>query len=226
MTVFLIVMLIISISMDSFGIGIVYGIKNIKLPILSNLLIALLTGLSTFWAMKTGLYFFTLLPPTRADFISSAALIAAGVWTMLQSWAEPSENNSIKTEKEIIKKEINNGEALKTFFTLRIKSLGLLIQILKEPASVDQDCSGTIDFKEACLLGTALSLNNLAGGVAGGMAGLEPELTAFLSALISIIFFLGGNRLGRGCLSRWTGKKAAYIAGLMLIIIGIIEFFI
>ncbi|OPX91547.1 MAG: manganese efflux pump MntP [Pelotomaculum sp. PtaB.Bin013] len=225
MTLFLIVMLIISISMDSFGIGIVYGIRKIKLPFLSNLLIALLTGLSTLLAMRTGLYFFTLLPPRWAGCIGSGALIAVGVWTMLQSWAKPSENTNIEIEEKSIKEKNNNNEAPKAFFTLRIKSLGLLIQILKEPTTADWDYSGVIDLKEACLLGAALSLNNLAGGVAGGMAGLKPELTALLSALISFLFFLGGNRLGRSYLSRWTGEKAAYIAGLMLIIIGVVEFF-
>jgi len=225
LTLFLIVMLIVSISMDSFGIGIVYGIRKIKLPFLSNLFIAFLTGLSTLLAMKTGLYFFTLLPPRWADYTGAAALIAVGVWTMLQSWAKPSENTSMEIAQKNVEDKDNHKEAPKTFFTLRIKSLGLLIQILKEPASVDQDYSGVIDLKEACLLGAALSLNNLAGGVAGGMAGLKPELTALLSAMISFLFFLGGNRLGRSHLSRWTGEKAAYIAGLLLIIIGAAEFF-
>jgi len=224
LTPFLMILLILSISMDSFGIGIAYGLKRIKMPFLSNLLIALLTGACTFFAMKTGICFITLLPLLWANYISSAALIAVGFWTMLQSWAKPVENvNTIK--EKTIKTKNNENENFKIFFTLRIKSLGLLVQILKEPSSVDQDCSGTIDLKEACLLGAALSLNNMAGGVAGGMAGLKPELTALFSALTSIVFFLSGNLLGRNYISRWTGEKAAYIAGLMLIIIGIIEFY-
>jgi len=226
LTLFLIVLLVLSISMDSFGIGIVYGLRKIKLPFLSNLLIASLTGTSTFLAMKTGTYFFTLLPPLWANYVISAALIAVGIWTMLQSWAKPGEEISDREEETILNEENNNDEVFKAFFTLRIKSLGLLIQILKEPTSVDRDYSGTIDLKEACLLGAALSLNNLAGGVAGGMAGLKPEFTALFSALISILFFWSGNWLGLSYFSRWTGEKAAYIAGLMLIIIGLIKFFI
>lgn len=222
MELFLIVLLIFSISMDSFGIGIVYGLRNIKLPFFSNLLIALMTGLCTFLAMKTGIHFIALLPPPWANYISSAVLIAVGIWTMTQSWAKPSEDVNIK-KRTINKLKNNDHKTFKTFLTLRIRSFGILIQILKEPDSVDQDYSGTIDLRESCLLGAALSLNNLAGGVAGGMAGLKPELTAIFTAIISILFFWGGSWLGRNYLSRWTGEKTVYLAGSMLIIIGIIE---
>ncbi|MDD3653389.1 MAG: sporulation membrane protein YtaF [Desulfotomaculaceae bacterium] len=224
MELLLISLLIFSISLDSFGIGIVYGLRNIKLPLFSNLLIALMTGLCTLLAMKTGIYFIGLLPPSWSNYISPAVLIAVGIWTMTQSWAKPGNNTSTGMRNRAINKPPNNGNKTpKTYLTLRIKSLGLLVQILREPSSIDWDYSGTIDLREACLLGAALSLNNLAGGVAGGMAGLKPELTAIFTTLISILFFLGGNWLGRNYLSRWTGEKAAYIAGSMLIIIGIIE---
>lgn len=223
MTLFLIALLVISISLDSFGIGIVYGLRKIKLPFLSNLLIAFITGLSTFIAMKTGLYLFTLLPPHLARYFVAAALIAAGVWTMRQSWAKPDEKGNTCTNADAIQAAGRESNTTVTFFTLRIKSLGILIQILKEPVSADRDYSGTIDLKEAFLLGAALSLNNLAGGVAGGMAGLTPALAAFFAAIINILFFWSGNRLGHSYLSRWTGGKAAYIAGLMLITIGLIE---
>jgi putative sporulation protein YtaF len=107
--------------------------------------------------------------------------------------------------------------------TFEIKVLGLLIRILKEPVAVDQDRSGAIDFKEACVLGLALTLNNLAGGLGGGMAGLNPGLTALLALVTSLLFFVIGLKVGQTYLSRWIGERSAVIAGLALIAIGVYE---
>lgn len=221
-----IVLLALSTSLDSLGVGIVYGLRRIRLPFASNLLIAVLTGLGTLAAMKAGEYVFALLPRVWANPISSGIMIAAGIWIMFQSWAKPSENSGKKTGEPETKAGGGAGCAPKTVITLQIKSLGILIRILKEPATVDRDCSGAIDFKEACVLGMALSLNNLAGGLGGGMAGLDPGLTALLTAMISFFFFVVGIRVGHNYFSRWVGDRATRIAGIVLIAIGIYEFFI
>lgn len=96
MQLFAIVLLALSTSLDSLGVGIVYGLRKIRLPFASNLLIAVLSGLGTFTAMKAGEYVFTLLPGMWAGYISSGVMIAAGVWIMFQSWAKPGENNGKK----------------------------------------------------------------------------------------------------------------------------------
>jgi putative sporulation protein YtaF len=153
-------------------------------------------------------------------------MIAAGIWIMFQSWAKPGENNGEKKDAPDTNEERSSSCAPRTVITLHIKSLGLLIRVLKEPAAIDRDCSGTIDFKEACVLGLALSLNNLAGGLGGGMVGLNPELTAALTALVSFFFFVVGIRLGHNYFSRWVGDRATQIAGLALVAIGVYELFI
>lgn len=221
-----IVLLALCTSLDSLGVGIVYGMRKIRLPFASNLLIAVLTGLGTLMAMKAGEYVFALMPRVWANYISSGIMIAAGIWIMLQSWARPSENIGKKTCEPEIKASHSAGGAPEAVITLRIKSLGILIRILKEPAAVDRDCSGAIDFKEAIVLGMALSLNNLSGGLGGGMAGLNPELTALLTAITSFFFFVVGSRIGYNCFSRWIGERATRIAGLVLIAIGVYELFI
>lgn len=225
MQLFAIVLLALSTSLDSLGVGIVYGLRKIRLPFASNLLIAVLTGLGTFAAMKAGEYVFTLLPRVWAGYISAGVMIAAGVWIMFQSWAKPSENNGKKTDEAevVVKLEATCGP--RAVMILRIESLGLLIRILKEPTAIDRDCSGTVDFKEACVLGLALSLNNLAGGLGGGMLGLNPELTALLTSAVSFFFFVVGIKIGHNYLSNWIGERATQIAGLVLIAIGVYELF-
>lgn len=218
------VLLAVSSSLDNLGIAIVFGMRRIRLPFTSNLLIAVMTSLGTFVSMKAGEYMFTLLSPDLANYLSSGIMIAAGGWVMFQSRIKPGENDGKKNGPET-KGGNSNGGAPKTIFTMHIKSLGLLINILREPATVDQDYSGTIEIKEAFLLGLALTLNNLAGGIGGGMAGLNPELTATITLVTSLVFFVCGMRIGHNVLAKWIGERASFIAGLVLIAIGVYEFF-
>jgi len=225
-----IVLLALSTSLDSLAVGVVYGLRRIRLPLSSNLLIAFLTGLGTFAAMKAGAYIFTLMPPAWAAYISSGVMAGAGVWIILQARSQPAANDVTAEEQPATQGGSNRtvpslpekGESI-PLVTFEIRVLGLLIRILKEPVAVDKDSSGSIDFKEACVLGLALTLNNLAGGLGGGMAGLNPGLTALLALATSLLFFLIGLRIGKAYLSRWIGERSAVIAGLALIAISIYE---
>lgn len=227
-----IVLLALSVSLDSLAVGVVYGLRKIRLPWSSNLLIAILTGLGTFGAMKAGAYILNLIPPIGASYISSGVMFGAGLWIILQSRGKPGENEGPASEQPAAHLGSSRTAPLLPperdyvpLVTFEIKVLGLLIRILKEPVAVDKDCSGTIDFKEACVLGLALTLNNLAGGVGGGMVGLNPGFTAFLALITSLVFFVIGLRIGKTYLSRWIGERSTWIAGLALIAIGIYELF-
>lgn len=219
-------LLSVSSSLDNLGVAIAFGMRKIRLPFISNLIIAVMTSLGTYISMKAGEYVFTLMPTVLANYLSSGIMIAAGGWVMFQSRAKPDENNG-KREKEY---EVAARDSVdvthRTVISVRIKSLGLLIYILREPATVDRDYSGSIDFKEAFLLGLALTLNNLAGGIGGGMAGLNPELTATLTLITSLIFFVTGMRVGHNYFSNWIGERASQMAGLVLIAIGVYELFV
>jgi putative sporulation protein YtaF len=220
-----IVLLALSISLDSLAVGIVYGLRRIRMPWSSNLLIAVLTGLGTFAAMQAGSYVITFMPPDWASYISSGVMAGAGLWIILQSRSGGAAAGDLPPAPGD-HKDLRQPPAAREYVQLasiEIKFLGLLIRILKEPAAGDRDASGTIDFKEACIVGMALSLNNLAGGLGGGMAGLNPLYTALLALVISILFFITGLKVGQRYLSRWIGERSAVIAGLILILIAVYE---
>ena len=65
--------------------------------------------------------------------------------------------------------------------------------IFLSPENADADESKHIDFKEATLLGIALSLNNIGGGLSAGMLGLDAFLVGFLSAVLSFVALWAGN---------------------------------
>lgn len=66
-----------------------------------------------------------------------------------------------------------------------------------------------VETYRAFLLGLALTLNNLAGGIGGGMAGLNPGLTAAITLVTSLAFFVGGMRIGHNYFAKWIGERAS-----------------
>jgi putative sporulation protein YtaF len=217
------ILLAVSSNLDNLGVAITFGLRKVQVPWAANLLIAVLTGLGTLLSMKAGGYVTSLLPPFWSNLISSVIMVSVGVWVMFQSWGNPKAKEGSGTVA-VVNPIVEN--APKTIIALRIKTFEVLIRILEEPNTVDQDHSGNVDLKEATLLGAALSLNNIAGGIGGGMAGLKPELTALFATMISFIFFEIGVKFGKSYFTKCLGDRASQLAGAILIAIGIYEFFI
>jgi putative sporulation protein YtaF len=96
-----------------------------------------------------------------------------------------------------------------------------ICDILLKPENADIDSSKHIDFKEATLLGIALSINNVGGGLSAGMMGLNSFLVGFLSAVLSFVALWAGNHVAEFFIKRNISTKAALAGGILLIAIGI-----
>jgi len=208
-------LLSLSSNLDNIGIGVSYGIRRIAIPFLSNLIVALVTTVGTFLSMSLGDLLARHIPDRLASGTGSGLIIAAGIWVLLQTWIKP---NGTSTPPPPVLQET------KKVFELRIRSLGLLIRILREPGGVDMDCSGRIEGREALVLALALTVNNLAGGFGGGMVGISIPLTTALVFVLSLLTLAYGVKFGHLYLSRWLGKWASLAAGLILIAVGVYEF--
>jgi putative sporulation protein YtaF len=93
--------------------------------------------------------------------------------------------------------------------------------ILLKPENADMDNSKHIDFKEATVLGIALSINNVGGGLSAGMIGLNSFLVGFLSAALSFVALWAGNHVAEFFIKRNVSNKAAVIGDILLIVIGL-----
>jgi putative sporulation protein YtaF len=100
-----------------------------------------------------------------------------------------------------------------------------LWNIILRPHHADVDASKHIDFKEGTVLGVALSINNIGGGLSAGIIGVSPWLVGCLSALVSFLALWAGNYLAEFFVRRGIAKKANIIGGLLLIIIGVRQVF-
>ncbi|MGD0232609.1 MAG: manganese efflux pump [Syntrophorhabdales bacterium] len=187
-------------NLDNIGVRIAYSIRGIRINTLINIWISVITFVISFFAAFSGTAISGLISKEQSSLIAMLLLTAVGSWMILGPH---------------LKK--NNGPA-DTFIRLKEKGLG---HILLNPENADMDGSKHIDFREATLLGVALSINNIGGGVSAGMIGLNSFWVGFLSSVLSFLALWAGNYVA-AFFTKWNiSNKATVAAGLLLIAIGI-----
>jgi len=211
------VILSLAVSLDSFGVGITYGLKRIKIPITSTIIISLASAVMILLSMQIGVWISLVLSPGFAKWIGAGILIAVGIWAIAQVLLNKYDDQE---QKNIEVK--NTGERI---ISIEIKKLGLVIQILRKPMKADIDRSGIISSAEAVLLGIALSLDAFGAGLGAALIGFQPMMTAITIAGMSGLFILFGLRVGFIFSEVKFLKKFTILPGLILILIGIIKFF-
>ena len=89
----------------------------------------------------------------------------------------------------------------------------------------DLDKSGDINIKEALIVAFGLTFNNLGTGIAASITGVNIQFTVIFTFILSILTIIIGEVVGNHVLGKLFGKYAPLISGILLIILGIIEFF-
>lgn len=217
------VILALAVSLDGFGVGIMYGLRKIRIPPVSIAIISGCSGLVIYASMKAGAYAAQFVSPVLAKWIGAVILIGIGLWAIVQMRKqrhEPAHDATHSPEPEQIKQEPAN---LRTVLRIELKRLGLVIEILRSPSLADMDRSGIISSSEAVLLGTALSLDAFGAGIGAAFMGFPPLMTALMIALSSGLFISTGLRVGLAYAdTRWL-HKISMLPGFILIAIGIMR---
>ena len=174
--------LAISSSIDSLGIGITYGLKRTKLSKIDKLILFIVSIITTTISGIIGCILTNVLSINICEFSGSAILICMGIFIIIQT-----------NDKEL---------------------------------SFDLDNSNDINYKEALLLGLALSLDSLCIGIGGSTIGINIYIFSILAAILQYIFLSLGNYLGIHMIhfkfipqNIWTK-----ISGILLILIGLLKF--
>ena len=208
--------LAISSSIDSFGIGITYGIRNTKISNSAKLILFVISFIVSFFAVYFGDFLKDLLPDNIANYIGCCLLIFLGGFVCFQSFK--------KDTKNPVCDEVFAEPKIYRFF---IKFLGITIQIIKDPSSSDLDKSNLIDGKEALFLGVALSFDSFAIGISSGILGIHSILFPLVVSAFQLLFISLGNLLGSTLnrFSKFPQSIWSIISGILLILIGIVKFF-
>ncbi|OEF95598.1 sporulation membrane protein YtaF [Desulfuribacillus alkaliarsenatis] len=219
MTWISIFVLAFAVSLDSFGVGLTYGLRNIRISIFPLLLISLLSGLMILLATQVGSGLLYVIPESLAEALGGIILIAIGIWAIYNLLTQKDKKNS---ESKPEKRKHTGSDNI---ITIEVKRLGILIQILKTPSKADIDKSGEISIAEAAVLGLALSLDAFGAGIGAALVGFPPLQTAVLIAICSFLCLYFGVLLGRTFSSIKLFQKISYLPGTMLIILGLTKIF-
>lgn len=204
------VMVGLAVSMDGFMVGLAYGIKKIKIPLVSMLIITMASVTAVSLSMFFGKALTMVLSAENAVYLGSILLIVLGAYFLLSGLREKIESIEVDHEEPLL--------------TLSIKFLGIMIQILKEPARADFDESGEIGSREALFLGMALSMDAFGAGVGLALTGLNILHTALCVGVVKFILVNMGILLGRSLPGEGFKSVASFIPGLILVGIGLINF--
>ncbi|MEQ6375693.1 sporulation membrane protein YtaF [Bacillaceae bacterium S4-13-56] len=205
------VTIVLAVSLDSFTVGLTYGVRKMTLPWKSLLLIGVMSALTFYTSMSIGSYLSSFLEPHQAEQLGGWILMAIGMFVLLQYFRS---SFSLKKEGKNVKPYILKWE---------IQSLGVVIQILRKPMSADFDRSGSITGFEAVFLGLALSLDAFGAGIGISMFGFSTFLTSFLVAATSSLLLFTGMKCGRGLSYKKGSQKLSFVPGLILVIIGVFK---
>ncbi len=216
-------LLAFAVSLDSFGVGITYGLRQVKIPLLSIVIISVLSGVVIGISMQVGVLLAHFVSPTIASAVGAIILIIMGLWSLGQMLVQKEKDQVVEPLKVEKIEKLPNPPTERQVFSLEIRKLGLVIQILRTPSSADVDKSGSISGYEAMWLGIALSLDAFGAGLGAALLGFSPLPTSLVIALFSGTFLVMGMNAGfRFATKSWTRHMTA-LPALMLIIMGIMK---
>jgi len=202
-------LLVIALSVDSLGVGVAYGLRGIRLPLTSYVIMALCTGTLMSLSMAAGGWLGRLITPGLGHLVGGLVLVGVGFWQLLQGW------NSYR-------REIAGPREPRPLLRLGIPSLGLIVQILVEPGAADVNRSGEIDAAESVALGVALGLDALGAGLGAAMTGFPP-VTVPLVTLACVMFVGLGLALGRLPSRSELVRKSFALPGVLIIGLGLLR---
>ncbi|PNB63295.1 sporulation membrane protein YtaF, partial [Pseudomonas sp. GW456-E7] len=141
-----------------------------------------------FISMLIGSFLTKFFPVYVTEKLGGLILVGIGVWVLYQFFKPAKDKEYLLHEK--------------TLLNLEVRSLGIVIHILRKPMSADIDKSGVINGIEAVLLGFALSIDAFGAGIGAAILGFSPIVMSIAVAIMSSLFVSIGINAGH-FLSKW-----------------------
>ncbi|MEK3903499.1 sporulation membrane protein YtaF [Paenibacillus sp. FSL R7-0179] len=222
-------LLAFALSLDGFGVGITYGLRKMKIPLLSIIIISLCSGVVIYGSMQVGVLLAKVVSPNAASSVGAVILVLMGCWSLFQmlTQKEKEQGETVPGQETILETaaSVQSAETVlkPAVFSLELRHLGVVIQILRTPSSADMDASGSISSMEAMILGIALSLDAFGAGLGAALLGFSPWSTSLMIAVFSGTFLLMGMKTGLRLSGSYWMKHAAALPAILLIVMGIMK---
>ncbi len=199
-------------SLDGFAAGFSYGLKKVQLGLGSLAIVAGVSGLLLSSTLVLGNQLGLLVGCGLGQRLGGLLIIGLGLWGLWE----------VFSRRWDAQNQLIPGEWPVPIWQVKIKRLGVIIQILRDPQKADLDQSGNISAGEAVFLGVALGMDSTGVGLGLGFSGLAGWWFPLTVVVANLIFITLGQMLGRFSSQSFTYPQwVEYSPGLILILVGI-----
>ncbi|CVK18607.1 MULTISPECIES: manganese efflux pump [Sporomusa] len=210
MSIFYVLLLGLAVSIDGFVAGVAYGLKNIRMPLISLIIVGIVASICTAVAMVMAYMVGQFINTDIALILGALLLILLGLWSLGQQYFTKSVT-SYEMDGEVTARKL-------TFSFGR-----LVVSIMAKPETADVDRLGFISSLEAVFLGLAVGADAMVGTFAVALMGSLPLYTPIVIGLIHMICIAGGCYSSRKFFPENLKKRFPYLPGTLLIILGLLR---
>jgi len=198
--------LVSALSLDAFVASFSYGATKIKIPLLSAVIISLITTVMLGGALFLGALLSSFLDYDIAKLISGGVLIIIGL---------------VKLYDNIIKEYIEKTKSKSKVRRVKPSMLKVLVHIYSDPRRADLDKSKILSLGEAAILSIILSIDSLTAGFGAGFSDSPLLLILSLSLVLTTLFIFVGALLGR-LFAKKVNLNLSWLSGAVLVVLGVV----
>jgi putative sporulation protein YtaF len=202
-------LLVLSVSIDSFLASISYGTSKIKIPFSSALIVDIISSTMLGTSLIVGGLLQSYISLNIAKIVSFIILFLLGVYRLFEG---------------LLKTYINKKSKALSPFKFKLFDFNFVLQVYANEIKADFDKSKTLTSKEAIYLAFALSLDSLAVGFGSSLLTINYIQVFIVSIFIGLIVILLGSYMGRKFVES-TNLNLSWLSGLMLIILAFLRVF-
>jgi len=200
---FSLILIAAAVSLDGFWGGFAFGLRKIKIPFVSLIIISSWSVVCTMAAMLVGHYLRNVIPIEMAKYIGAVLLMLLACYTLKQGIEQRKEKKGSSTPK------INLHD---------------LSRILQNPLLADYDHQDDIKPMEGTLLGLAVAMDASIAAFTIALLGINPFTTPFLFGAAHFIMIGAGNMVARTNLIGNFGERFALLPGFILLLLALLRF--
>lgn len=204
-----ILLLVLSVSIDSFIASISYGSSKIKIPIISALIVDIISSSMLGFSLIFGSFIQNYISINAAKLISFMILFFLGFYRLFEG---------------LLKSYINNKTKDSTPLQFKLLDLNFVLQVYANETKADIDKSKVLSYKEAIYLSVALSLDSIAVGFGSSLILINYIQVFIVSIIIGLLVIIFGSLLGKR-FAEMTNLNLSWLSGAMLIILAFLRVF-
>ena len=210
MNFYYVLLLGVAVSIDGMMAGVAYGLRSIRIPAGSFLIVGIVTAICSGVAMAGAAILGQYINTFLALVIGGILLILLGAWNVFQQYLT----------KNIPAYEVE-GEVTAGKLTFSVGHL--VVSIMAKPETADVDRLGVISPLEAVFLGLAVGADAAVGTFAAALTGPLPLYTPLVIGVIHIVCVGLGFVLSDRLVSDTWKQRFPFLPGTMLILLGLLR---